>query len=263
MVRQHDVAQIELDRSLRRNEPDLKSPAFGARQDVDLPLPEAHRDVNAKVREGKVQGVEGIATMHKIHFPHLFCREFLDRVRDPRLTDPVADILGADVLGINTLFIFKAPRPGIGFPWHQDKYYFSKNFVTDTTVGTWQAIDEATVDNGCLWVIPGSHRRRIAEHDRQTGAQQSEFLLARNTDDRQGIAVEMKPGSVLWFHSHLLHKSIDNHSTAFRRCYVAHYLSARARYVTPGKVGQPVMWVRGQTYPDCVQADTRDVLPVA
>ena len=81
--------------------------------------------------------------MHKIHFPSCYDPEFLARVRDPRLTDPLVDILGPDILGINTLFIWKAPKIGLGFPWHQDKFYFRTRFRTKTTVGTWTAIDPA------------------------------------------------------------------------------------------------------------------------
>ena len=109
----------------------------------------------ALVRDGKVEQ-QGIYAMHKIHFPSCYDPEFLARVRDPRLTDPLVDILGPDILGINTLFIWKAPKIGLGFPWHQDKFYFRTRFRTKTTVGTWTAIDPADRENGCLYVIPGS-----------------------------------------------------------------------------------------------------------
>ena len=88
-------------------------------------MPMAHIDRNALVRDGK-DTRSGIYAMHKIHHPSCYIPEFLARVRDPRLTDPVADILGPDVLGINNLFIWKAPEIGLGFPWHQDKFYFGR-----------------------------------------------------------------------------------------------------------------------------------------
>jgi hypothetical protein len=76
--------------------------------------------------------------------------------------------------------------------------------------------------------------------------------------------VEASPGAVIWFHSHLLHKSTDNHSQRFRRSYVSHYLSAQAEWYNPEKIGkgQPVMWIRGQTFPGKVQEIERDVLLV-
>lgn len=226
-------------------------------------MPLAHIDQNALVRDGKDER-SGIYGMHKIHHPSCYIPEFLARVRDPRLTDPLLDILGPDILGINNLFIWKAPKIGLGFPWHQDKFYFGKRFKTATTVGTWTAIDPADRDNGCLYVIPGSHKRAISEHDDIAGSQQNEFKLARDARDEDGIAVEVPPGAVIWFHSHLLHKSTDNHSRRFRRSYVSHYLSARAEWADADKIGkgQPVMWIRGQTFPGKVHEVARDVLPV-
>lgn len=226
-------------------------------------MPLAHIDQNALVRDGKDERA-GIYGMHKIHHPSCYIPEFLARVRDPRLTDPLLDILGPDILGINNLFIWKAPKIGLGFPWHQDKFYFGKRFKTATTVGTWTAIDPADRDNGCLYVIPGSHKRAISEHDDIAGSQQNEFKLARDARDEDGIAVEVPPGAVIWFHSHLLHKSTDNHSRRFRRSYVSHYLSARAEWADADKIGkgQPVMWIRGQTFPGKVHEVARDVLSV-
>ena len=231
--------------------------------DGTIPFPRRHTDRNALVEDGK-QARSGIHAMHKIHHPSTYNETFLQRVRDSRLTDPVVDLLGPDVLGINNAFLWKAPEIGLGFPWHQDKFYFGKRFKTATTVGTWTAIDRADEENGCLYVIPGSHRKEISEHDDLEGSQQQEFKLARGVNDDEGVPVETDPGSVIWFHSHLLHKSTDNHSQRFRRSYVSHYLSARAEW-QPEKAGsgQPIMWARGETFEGCVQEVHRDVLPVA
>ena len=106
----------------------------------------------------------------------------------------------------------------------------------------------------------------IFEHDDLEGSQQREFKLARGACDEDGVAVEAPPGAVIWFHSHLLHKSTDNHSLRFRRSYVIHYLSAQAEWAHPGALNsrdrQPVMWIRGETFPDKVHEVERDILPV-
>ena len=229
------------------------------------PFPATNVNQNALVRDGKIEE-QGIYAMHKIHHPSCYCPEFLARVRDARLTDPLVDILGRDILGINNLFIWKAPKIGLGFPWHQDKFYFRNRFNTETTVGTWTAIDAADRENGCLYVIPGSHKWDIFEHDDLEGSQQREFKLARGARDEDGVAVEVPPGAVIWFHSHLLHKSTDNHSLRFRRSYVVHYLSAQAEWAHPAASNsrrrQPVMWIRGKTFPNKVHEVERDVLPI-
>ena len=234
--------------------------------DGKRPFPSTNINQNALVRDGKIEK-QGIYGIHKIHHPSCYCPEFLARVRDPRLTDPLVDILGPDILGINNLFIWKAPKIGLGFPWHQDKFYFRNRFRTETTIGTWTAIDPADQQNGCLYVVPGSHKWDIFEHDDLEGSQQQEFKLARGVSDADGVAVEVPPGAVIWFHSHLLHKSTDNHSLRFRRSYVVHYLSAQAEWSRPAarnnRTRQPVVWIRGETFPDKVHEVERDILPVS
>ena len=82
--------------------------------DGNRAFPSAHIDQNALVRDGKMEE-QGIYAMHKIHHPSCYVPEFLTRVRDTRLTDPIVDIIGPDILGINNLFIWKAPKIGLGF----------------------------------------------------------------------------------------------------------------------------------------------------
>ena len=69
-----------------------------------IPFPDHRIFQNALVRDGKVEA-SGIHAMHSIHQMNLYAAEFLERTRDPRLTDPVVDILGPDLLGLNSLYI--------------------------------------------------------------------------------------------------------------------------------------------------------------
>ena len=118
--------------------------------------------------------------------------------------------------------------------------------------------------NGCLYVIPGSHKYGILAHEDLEGSQQSEFKIARDAKDEDGVPVEVPPGAVVWFNNQLLHKSTDNHSLRFRRCNVAHYISGEAER-TPKKNRKntrPVMWVRGDTYSEKMEPVYRDVLPI-
>lgn len=227
------------------------------------PFPTSNIDQNALVRDGKVKA-SGISAMHKIHHVSCYCSEFLARVRDQRLTDPIVDLLGPDILGLNNLYIWKAPKIGLGFPWHQDKWYFNHQYKTDVTVGTWTAIDAADKENGCLYVIPGSHKCGILKHEDLEGSQQNEFKIARDAKDEDGIAVEVPSGAVVWFNNQLLHKSTDNNSGRFRRCNVAHYISTNAERIPKkdGKNVRPVMWVRGDTYSEKMEPVYRDVLPI-
>jgi phytanoyl-CoA hydroxylase len=228
-----------------------------------IPFPDHRIFQNALVRDGKVEA-SGIHAMHSIHQMNLYSPEFLERTRDPRLTDPVVDLIGLNILGLNNLYIWKPPKIGLGFPWHQDRWYFNRQYKTEKTVGTWTAIDASDVDNGCLYVIPGSHKDGVLDHEDLEGSQQNEFKSARGAKDEDGVAVEVPPGSVIFFDNRLLHKSTDNHSLRFRRCNVAHYISGNAERVPKKQVKniRPVIWVRGDTYSEKMEPVYRDVLPI-
>ena len=132
------------------------------------------------------------------------------------------------------------------------------------TVGTWTAIDAADVENGCLYVIPGSHKTGVREHVELDGSQQNEFKLALGARDEDGVTVEVPPGTVVFFNNELLHKSTQNHSDRFRRCNVAHYICANSERVQNKWVKnvRPVMWVRGDTYSEKMEPVYRNVLPI-
>ena len=218
---------------------------------------------NAMVRDGKTEA-SGPNAMHAIHHINHYSPEFLERTRDPRLTDPVVDLIGPNILGLNNLYIWKPPKIGLGFPWHQDKWYFNRQYITTKTVGTWTAIDAADVENGCLYVIPGSHKKGVREHVELEGSQQNEFKQALGARDEDGVAVEVPPGTVVFFNNELLHKSTDNNSERFRRCNVAHYISADSERVVNKWVKnvRPVMWVRGDTHSEKMEPVYRDALPI-
>ena len=88
------------------------------------------------------------------------------------LTAMAADLVGTDDLDcFLSQFIFKNPGAW-GQPWHQDSYYFPFD-PPRTIVGLWLAVTRATLENGCLHVLPGSHREPVHEHvaDRRVGRQ--------------------------------------------------------------------------------------------
>ncbi len=133
----------------------------------------------------------------------------------------VADLLGPDIDVFQTQFILKNPGAW-GQPWHQDSYYF--RFNQQPQVGLWLAITEATLENGCLSVLPGSHRLPIQTHDpdERPGANQG-YTVVRTADDAKAVPVLMEPGDLLVFHSFLLHRSVDNRGSRRRAAMVFHY----------------------------------------
>jgi phytanoyl-CoA hydroxylase len=144
--------------------------------------------------------------------------------RDDVVVDVVADLLGPAVDCFLSQFVYKAPG-AYGQPWHQDSYYFP--FDPDTQVGVWLAVSPATVENGCLWVLPGSHAEPVHEHlpDDRPGSNHG-YVKIVDHDMSEAVPVLMDPGDLLVFSSKLMHRSTDNESDHARAAMVYHYSPA-------------------------------------
>ena len=146
-------------------------------------------------------------------------RRFVER---DDLTSIARDLIGSDDLDcFLSQFIFKNPRAW-GQPWHQDSYYFPFE-PPRPIVGLWLAVTRATLENGCLHVLPGSHHEPIHHHepDRRPGANYG-YTEVVDHDTRSSVPVTMEPGDLLVFDSHLMHRSTDNASDELRAAMVFH-----------------------------------------
>jgi phytanoyl-CoA hydroxylase len=186
-----------------------------------LVLAEARGNPHAKYPEDLVSKV------FRLHRDTVFA-EF---ARDERVLDLVADLLGNDLDCFLSQFIFKTPG-AYGQPWHQDALYFP--FEPDAQLGIWLAVTEATLENGCLHVLPGSHTEPVHTHirDRRPGSNYG-YLEMVDHDTGGAVPVLMRPGDLLVFHSHLMHCSTDNVSPVIRAAIVYHYSPAGTVDRTP------------------------------
>ena len=160
---------------------------------------------------------ERVSKVFKVHRDSVF-HEFATQ---PDLVASVQHLLGTDIDCFLSQFIFKNPGAW-GQPWHQDAFYFP--FDRGPQVGVWLAVTEATLANGCLHVVPGSHLEPVHEHllDRRPNANQG-YVEILDHDMSGEQPVTMAPGDLLIFHSHLMHRSKDNNSSAIRAAMVYHF----------------------------------------
>jgi phytanoyl-CoA hydroxylase len=152
---------------------------------------------------------------------------FMRYARSPALLDCVESLLGAALLFVNSMVITKPPGVDGRHPLHQDLLYFGFR-PGDAVVGTWTALEPVTRDNGCLAVLPGSHRGELLAHEVPDWQYVNfGFLGVKGVDaSAQRVHVEMAPGDTLLFHSLLLHGSGHNRTSGFRRAISAHYARA-------------------------------------
>ena len=131
----------------------------------------------------------------------------------------------------------KPPKLGKTFSWHQDSGYTET--IPLAYITCWTAISNSNLDNGCIWVLPRSHKWGVLEHESEEPNQQAYGgLRAKFLDDSGAVPVEMKAGQVAIFSSLTLHMSgpiTSNNST--RRGYVPQY---HVPDVILKKTGQPI-----------------------
>jgi hypothetical protein len=142
---------------------------------------------------------------------------------DPRLYQPAASINRCETLSVFSDKLNVKRPGGAPFPWHQEGLYWENGAEDlESLVSTLTYLDDATKENGCLWVIPGSHKQGNLQ-----GLEDRGVLGALYTDvdriDGQAMPTELSAGSVLYFHRDLVHGSQTNRSTCSRRVFVVAY----------------------------------------
>jgi len=125
----------------------------------------------------------------------------------------LSQVIGPNVKAMQSMMFMKSP--GLpGQAWHQDEFYIPTRDRSLT--GVWIALDPATVENGCLWVIPGSHRRGVLypmkphgdpRYDAADRAYNWEHL---HDEEKDAIPVVLSPGSAVFFNGYVLHRSLEN-----------------------------------------------------
>lgn len=141
----------------------------------------------------------------------------------PTLIDTIARIMGEAPVLFQDMALLKPPKIGREKPWHQDHAYFNLPLET-MVVGAWIALDEATVDNGCMIILPGSHRDGPVVHFRRRDWQ----ICDTDVGNQGALAVPLKPGGLLLFHSLIHHGTPTNKSDQRRRAIQYHYRPASA-----------------------------------
>jgi phytanoyl-CoA hydroxylase len=163
------------------------------------------------------------------HFPHKLSALFADALEHPKIVDVLTRVIGPDVKAMQSMLFTKAEgKPGQA--WHQDEFFIPTRDRSLT--GVWIALDDATVENGCLWVIPGSHRPGVLYPDREHDDPHFDCTVEAYDfpyTDEDAIPVEVPAGSALVFNGYLLHRSLQNSGRhGMRRALVNHYMSAQS-----------------------------------
>jgi len=154
------------------------------------------------------------------HLHHPLMRDDAFSVRlvtDERLLDIAELILGSDLACFTAHYICKPPLDGHAVLWHQDGAYWNLSPMEATSL--WLAIDESTTENGCLRVIPGSHKLGLQKLvlRRDTPNLLMTSMEDKHVDVHNAVDIELQPGDVSVHHPNIIHGSEANRSSK-RRC---------------------------------------------
>ncbi|GHE79305.1 protein involved in biosynthesis of mitomycin antibiotics/polyketide fumonisin [Amycolatopsis deserti] len=164
-----------------------------------------------------------------LHHPHKTSALIRRSLAHHRILDVLTRVIGPNVKAMQSMLFVKAEgKPGQ--PWHQDEFFIPTRDRSLTAV--WIALDDATVENGCLWVLPGSHRRGVLYPDREQDDPRFDCSIEAYGfphRDEDAVPVEVPAGSAVIFNGYLLHRSLPNSGRhGFRRALVHHYMSAES-----------------------------------
>jgi phytanoyl-CoA hydroxylase len=156
--------------------------------------------------------------------PHQHDSFSLQMMKLPVVRGALAQLMDDEAVGVQSMYFFKEPgSPGQAA--HQDFYYIKDDPMT--MVASWIAMEKVDVENGCLWVIPGTHKLGLLPHGEVKNLAEHESWTdeTEGIDLTQEIPVEMEKGDILFFHELLIHSSLRNRSKdRWRRSYVCHYI---------------------------------------
>ncbi len=174
-------------------------------------------------------------------------------VKHPRLLDFVECFTGPDVKSIHTMLINKPPGVDGRHPLHQDLLYFPFR-PADRIVATWTALERCTRENGCLVVLPGTHRGELLPHEYPDWEWKNLLYFGvKDLGAADGrVHLEMEPGDTVFFHPVLIHGSGQNRTGGFRRAISAHYAAADCRFLPVARATRrrPYLLVRGREHED-------------
>ncbi len=162
-----------------------------------------------------------------VHFPHKISAAMRATLFNPPTLKALTSVIGPNVKCMQSMLFIKASgKPGQA--WHQDEDYILTR--DRSLLGAWISLDRATEQNGCLWVIPGSHRPGVLWEQRWHGDRRfdcAEESTGFPYGDDDAVPVEVEAGAVVFFNGYLLHRSLPNRAPAgtYRRALVNHFSS--------------------------------------
>lgn len=184
---------------------------------------------DGSLRHGKANSINKIG--HALHTRDEIFTRFSSQ---PRIADVVASLdLRAPVM-LQSMYIFKNPFIGGDVGCHQDATFLYTDPIS--VVGLWFALEDATIDNGCLWALPGGHRTPLRKRFVRAQGGGTDFVPLDDTPlpdvqtSAPWVPLEAKKGTMVLLHGLLPHFSCANRSARSRHAYSLHLVDDACVY---------------------------------
>ena len=177
-------------------------------------------------------------------------------VRMPAILDAVEGVLGPDILVWTSSMFSKKPASADFVSWHQDIAYWG--LEPPDIVTAWVALTDSSPDNGCMRVVPGTHKLDVVAH-RDTYAENNMLSrgqeVAVEVDEAKAVDIVLKPGEMSLHHTKIVHGSNANLSSRPRQGFAIRYIAPSVRQAKGAE--DSVMLVRGEDRYKHFQYDPR------
>ena len=186
----------------------------------------------------------GADSLKRFDSLHLFFDWAYQLATHEALLNAVEDILGSDILVDGTLVFYKPPQDASYVSWHQDSVYSDWHLTPSTSA--WIALTASHRANGCMRVIPGSHKQGLLKHANERDASNLLFRGERVVaiDDSRALDVVLQPGEMSLHQSTIVHGSNPNTADEPRIGFIVRFVTSRVKYRD-----RPLLRVRGEA--DC------------
>lgn len=180
---------------------------------------------DGSLKQAKSRSINKIG--HALHRIDPVFREFSER---PGLAAMARDLGMAHPRCIQSMYIFKQPGIGGEVTCHQDGTFLYTEPMSVT--GFWFALEDATLENGCLEAIPGGHRLGLRKRFVRDGAGGTRFETLDDSPwpEEGRVALEVGAGTLVILHGLLPHLSRANRSPKSRHAYTLHFIDEACRY---------------------------------
>ncbi|XP_071449410.1 phytanoyl-CoA dioxygenase, peroxisomal-like [Hetaerina americana] len=172
-----------------------------------------------------------INKLQNIVWDEVFAKYFLL----DKMLDYVECFTGPNIMAMHTMLINKPPDSGketSQHPPHQDLHYFPFR-PADRIVASWTAMEKVTKDNGCLFVVPGSHKGVLLKHEYpklKYGVNKA-YHGIQGHENVKRLELPMEKGDTVFFHPILIHGSGINRTKGFRKAISCHYAASECEYI--------------------------------